>query len=991
MQKKKRFWLALIIFSLAGQIAWVVENMYFNVFIYKMFNATPADISLMVAASAIAATLTTVFIGALSDKIGKRKLFICLGYLLWGVSIISFAFLRTDLLSSILPMTASAATLGISITVIMDCVMTFFGSGANDAAFNAWLTDSTDSTNRGAAEGLNSIMPLVAMLAVFGGFMGFDQSAPDSWSTIFGIIGALVLIIGILGFFIIKEPAIKPSEIKYAKSILYGFSPASVKAQPTLYWTLFAFIIFNISIQIFMPYLLIYYEVSLGITNYVPVLAPAVILASVFTALWGRLYDKRGFFLCGIISLSLLLLGYVLLYFLTDTAMVFIGSLLMMCGYLSGMAVFGAAIRKQTPSGRSGMLQGVRICSQVLLPGVIGPFIGSAVLANAQKMEMGDGTEAFIPNANIFLAALAAAALVIPFILLLKNRIKPEHTRLTTPFEADITPIPFDDYPRPSLERDSYLCLNGKWELTVLKGGKTLYEGDIMVPYPPQSRLSQVEMDPPKKAVLIYERTFTLPEGFVKDRLVLHFGAVDQYASVFINHKQAGENVGVLPFSLDITHLITEGENTITVIAKDPLDPAIPYGKQRKKRGGMWYTPISGIWQTVWLESVCASCIQSLRITPDLGGVTLLVNGGKEQKNITLSTPEGIKTYSFTGNSFRINVENPRLWCPDDPYLYRFELTSGEDTVRSYFALRTVGKTVVNGRELLTLNGKPFFFHGLLDQGYYSDGIYLPASSQGYVNDILSMKACGFNMLRKHIKLEPDIFYYYCDLYGMTVFQDFINNGKYSFLLDTALPTMGKKSGISHKVDEITRNSFISTSKGIISALHNHPCVCYYTVFNEGWGQFDADNTYELLKKEDSTRIFDATSGWFTESKSDVDSHHVYFKPITLEYSGRALVLSEFGGYSYPIPEHRFNKNQNYGYKLFKDEASFRAAISELYLKQIIPAIQNGLCAAVLTQVSDVEDETNGLLTYDRQILKVDASQMQQIADTLQNTFEANL
>jgi hypothetical protein len=265
--------------------------------------------------------------------------------------------------------------------------------------------------------------------------------------------------------------------------------------------------------------------------------------------------------------------------------------------------------------------------------------------------------------------------------------------------------------------------------------------------------------------------------------------------------------------------------------------------------------------------------------------------------------------------------------------------------LRSYFALRTVGISQHNGKRLLTLNGKPFFFHGLLDQGYYSDGIYLPATSQGYVNDILSMKACGFNMLRKHIKLEPDIFYYYCDLYGMTVFQDFINNGKYNFLLDTALPTLGKKSGISHKVDEATQNNFISTSKGIISALYNHPCVCYYTVFNEGWGQFNADNTYELLKKEDATRIFDATSGWFTETKSDVDSHHVYFKPIALEYSGRPLVLSEFGGYSYPVPEHRFNPKQNYGYKLFKDEASFRAYLNSLPIETESYEVGNELAA----------------------------------------------
>ncbi len=987
--KRNKFWPALIIFSLAGQIAWVVENMYLNVFIYKMFNASPSDISLMVAASAIAATVTTVLMGGLSDKIGKRKLFICAGYILWGVSILGFACLRTDVISPMLSMSVTAASVGISLTIALDCIMTFFGSTANDAAFNAWLTDSADQTNRGAAEGLNAVMPLIAMLAVFGGFMGFDLASRDNWSIIFTIIGVVVLAVGVLGFFIIKEPNIKPVKIKYTKSLLYGFLPSTVKANPTLYVLFAAFILFNVSIQIFMPYLLIYYEISLAMADYVLILAPAVILASVFTALWGKLYDKKGFFSCLMISLILLLSGYAALFALRDTAGVFIGSLLMMCGYLASMAVFGAAIRSKIPKGASGMLQGARICSQVLLPGVIGPYIGAAVLANAQKITNNDGTESFIPNANIFLAAFAVALAVIPFVFLLKNKIKPEFVRLTTPFEKDISDIPFSDYPRPLMERDSYLCLNGKWELTVLKGTNTLYEGNITVPYPPESRLSKVEKEFPAKSTLIYQRTFTLPQGFMKDKLLLHFGAVDQLVTVLINHKIVSEQdaVGITPFSIDITNFITDGQNTLTVIVHDPLDPAIPYGKQRKKRGGMWYTPISGIWQTVWLESVPENHIEGLRITGDLSGVSIEVTGGKNEKSLTVSSPDGIKHYKFEGDSYRLDIENPRLWCPDDPYLYRFELTSGKDTVRSYFALRTVGTVQANGKKLLALNGKPFFFHGLLDQGYYSDGIYLPTTSQGYVNDIISMKACGFNTLRKHIKLEPDIFYYYCDLYGMLVFQDMINNGKYSFLVDTALPTLGKKSGISHKADERTRDLFIDTSKKIIRQLYNHPCVCYYTVFNEGWGQFDADQTYQLLKAQDGTRIFDATSGWFFETKSDVDSHHVYFKPIDLKYEGRPLVLSEFGGYSYPVPDHRFNVRQNYGYKLFNDQTTFQNALSELYCQQIIPAIKNGLCCSILTQVSDVEDETNGLLTYDRQILKADAAKMQETADLLLEAF----
>ena len=412
-----KFRLALILFSLIGQIAWVVENMYLNVFIYKMFNASAADISAMVAASAVAATLTTVFIGALSDKIGKRKIFMCGGYILWGVSILSFILLKEDIIASVFPMAASAAALGVSLVIVLDCLMTFFGSSANDAAFNAWLTDSTDDTNRGAAEGINAMMPLVAILAVFGGFMAFDLNAPESWTYIFAIIGGVVLLVGILGFFIIKEPDITPAKEGYLKTVIHGFLPSTVKHNTSLYIYLIAFIVFNISIQIFMPYLILYYEVSLKMTNYVFIMAPAIILASAVTALWGKVYDKKGFTLSSLCSLVWLSAGYVFLYFFKDTAFVFIGSLLMMCGYLSGMAVFGAKIRELTPAGRSGMFQGVRIFSQVLVPGVVGPFIGKTVLANAEKIVNSDGTESFVPNENIFLAALVAIAVLAVFLL----------------------------------------------------------------------------------------------------------------------------------------------------------------------------------------------------------------------------------------------------------------------------------------------------------------------------------------------------------------------------------------------------------------------------------------------------------------------------------------------------------------------------------------------------------------------------------------------
>ncbi len=424
--KKKKFFTTLVIFSLIGQVAWVVENMYFNVFIYKMFAASPSDISTMVMASAVSATVTTLLIGALSDKVGKRKIFICLGYILWGASILSFGLIRQDIIGAIFPTAVSVSAICITLVIIMDCVMTFFGSSANDACFNAWLTDVTTSENRGSAEGINSMMPLMAILVVFGGFMGFDLDKSSSWTAIYIIIGAIVILIGIAGFFIIDEPIIKAEENKsYFKNIFYGFRPSVIKQNKMLYIYLICFAIFGISIQIFMPYLIIYYEQSLKMSNYVFIMAPAIILAGVFTFFWGKVYDKLGFDKSIVPSLSLLALGYIILIIFTNTAMVFIGSLLMMCGYLSGMAVFGAIIRDKTPENKAGMFQGLRIVGQVLIPGLIGPYIGKLVLKNAEIITNNDGTESFLPNQNIFIAALvvlAVLAIITTGIILLAKR-----------------------------------------------------------------------------------------------------------------------------------------------------------------------------------------------------------------------------------------------------------------------------------------------------------------------------------------------------------------------------------------------------------------------------------------------------------------------------------------------------------------------------------------------------------------------------------------
>ena len=401
----KKFWIAMLVFGLMGQVAWVVENMYFNVFIYKMFNATASEISAMVMASAVVAALTTIIMGAVSDKVGKRKAFMSVGYIIWGISIISFAYIKS-----------------VTMTIVMDCVMTFFGSTANDAAYNAWLTDKGDETNRGRIEGFNSMMPLVAILVVFGGFMSFNLDTHKAWTTIYYIIGIATTLIGILGLFIIEDaPNLKKEEKSYGETLIYSFRPNVIKENTNLYSVLTAFAVFGISIQIFMPYLIIYYEKTLGITNYVLIMAPAIIAAAVVTALYGKVYDNYGFNFSIRIPVAMLALGCFMLYIGREILPVFVGSLFMMSGYLTGMSVFGAKIRDLIPENRAGQFQGVRIIGQVFVPGLIGPAIGAVVLKNAELITNSDGTTSFLPNANIWKAAIFVLAVLVVVLMLIKR------------------------------------------------------------------------------------------------------------------------------------------------------------------------------------------------------------------------------------------------------------------------------------------------------------------------------------------------------------------------------------------------------------------------------------------------------------------------------------------------------------------------------------------------------------------------------------------
>ena len=555
------------------------------------------------------------------------------------------------------------------------------------------------------------------------------------------------------------------------------------------------------------------------------------------------------------------------------------------------------------------------------------------------------------------------------------------YQRLYTREGRSLPAVPWERYPRPQMVRADWLCLNGDWELRF--GGTSTH---ILVPFCPESLLSGVETPPAVGEEMIYSRSFTVPAGWGGKRVLLHFGAVSREAAISVNGQEVcrHEN-GYLPFSADITDALREGENELTVAVRNDLSTKYPLGKQSKKRGGMWYTPCSGIWQTVWLEPVPETYVRALHLHCGADFCELEAEGVSDG----VVTFDG-RDWPLVGGRARIEPEDVHLWSPKDPYLYRFTLRSGEDEVESYFALRTLEVKSMGGIPRLCLNGEPYFFNALLDQGYWSDGLYTPAAPELYEKDILTMKALGFNTLRKHIKIEPEQFYYDCDRLGMLVFQDMVNNGVYRFLRDTIMPTLrfGKLSDKRLNPDPETRRNFLESMEQTVRALGNHPCICLWTIFNEGWGQFCADETYDRLKAIDPDRFIDATSGWFHQSRSDVDSLHIYFGKLHLGSEPLPQLMSEFGGYVWKDPAHSFNLRKTYGYRIYSTREKLVAALRRLYGEALPPLVKQGLCGAVYTQVSDVEDETNGLFTFDREVLKIRPEELRDLAEALQEAVQ---
>ena len=568
--------------------------------------------------------------------------------------------------------------------------------------------------------------------------------------------------------------------------------------------------------------------------------------------------------------------------------------------------------------------------------------------------------------------------------------------------------LPFPEYPRPQMRRENWTNLNGWWEYAFTETQKMpkRRDGKILVPFSPECDASGVKRQLLPKEYLWYFRTIQLPKIPAGKRLLLQFGAVDQDAVIYCNGKRAGGHLGgYLSFSVDLTPYLKTGENKLAVKVRDETDTDWKgRGKQSLTPGGMFYTAQSGIWQSVWMEWVPETYLERIVITPEYDTasvkVRVFLNGPDAglTKKITVRESEApdakvICVRETRENEAELILGNFAGWSPEHPHLYGVSIEAGEDRIESYFGMRKfgIGKDE-KGITRLFLNGKPYFQNGVLDQGYWPESLYTPPSDEAMVYDIKTAKRLGFNMIRKHLKVECARWYSHCDHIGMLVWQDMINGGGTYNLLTISAPLI---TGIHHKdhdykkfarTDAIARASYYTELTELIAQLYSCPCICTWVLFNEGWGQFDAAAAADYARKLDPSRIIDHASGWHDQKVGKLQSLHVYFRPYHFKKDrlGRAVALTEFGGYTLAVPGHTWGKKR-FGYKPLRDEASLADAFRRLYEQQIIPAKEKGLAASVYTQLSDVEDECNGFVTYDRKVVKLPKQLVREISLSLKD------
>ncbi len=559
--------------------------------------------------------------------------------------------------------------------------------------------------------------------------------------------------------------------------------------------------------------------------------------------------------------------------------------------------------------------------------------------------------------------------------------------------------LPLPEYPRPQMIRENWVNLNGMFDFAITGDIEWCdeYNEEIRVPFAVESCLSGVCKRISAKDRLWYRKKITLPESFKGKRTLLHFGAVDWECKVFVNKKEVGSHVGgYCPFYIDITDALTDGENELVVRVYDPTDEGWQNrGKQASESHGFWYTSTSGIWQTVWMEAVSENYIASYKVTPDIDNAVVAFKTdvvGTGALKVKIYDGENLVTEKEISADDKIAIPAMKLWSPENPFLYDFvlELSADgkiSDSIKGYFGMRKYSIGEYAGYNRLFLNNEPYFQKGLLDQGYWSDGGMTPPTDEAMIYDIEKMKDLGFNMLRKHIKVEPARWYYHCDRLGMLVWQDMISGGKALNLFHAGvlpnvygvlnpLVNLTKKDN-AYKIfnrDRIEwRLQFEEELFEMIDCLYNYTSICCWVPFNEGWGQFDAKRIGDAIKEKDPSRFVDHASGWYDQKGCDFRSIHKYILPFIMpKYDGRPIVLSEFGGYSQKIKGHVWNWEKSFGYQMYANKVALTNAYKALHEKQIIPNIKKGLSATVYTQVSDVEFEVNGILSYDRELVKID-------------------
>ena len=1020
-----RQWLVFIFVGLAGQFAWSIENMYLNSYLYYLnMNAQAGQgfnsslmVALTTALSAITATVTTIFMGSLTDKVRKRKIFISLGYILWGIATSSFGLLDVGNAQSIVPISMAASTAAI-LVIVIDCVMTFLGSTANDAAFNSYVTKNVRDENRGKVEGVLSILPLVAMLIIFVALNGL--TANGQWDLFFYVVGAIVILVGIVSFFLVpKEKPEKPSDEKFLPILAEGFRPSTVKANKSLYLVLLCYFVYGVAIQVFFPYLMVYVERTVSVPNsgssfltpFAIVMAVALLLGSAGSVLIGFLSDKKGKIKMILPTCAILGLGLLMLFFAPDIASdtgryayTAIAGLVMILGYVAVPTILNSLVRDYIPKGKEGSFMGVRMLFVVALPMCIGPFIGDALnQATGQTYVNEYDIVSALPSKFGYIAGLVLLLLiVVPYFFLARStRYEKNNGYLVASLLKNGEELPAikrgKKHPRPSFRRKSFVSLEGEWDYCITKDDALpeAYDGKIQVPFAIESPLSGVNHLLMPEERLFYHRKIVLDSAFYQEHVFLCFEGVDQFADVFVDGKHVcSHEGGYTRFRVDVRPYLSSPSFELVVRVRDRTDSSyLMTGKQRLTPNGWFYSSSSGIVKSVYLESAGKAAIDGLVLVPDFENKCVHVTVRSEVEGSWMVEVGEESVEVQTGKTVAVPLIPFRPWSIEDPYLYDVHVFGQDDEVFSYFGVRAIevggGK---DGKRHIYLNGRKIFLNGLLDQGYYQGGGLTAPDESLFLKDIQNAKALGFNCLRMHVKVEEDRFYYLAAKEGIFLIQDIPNGGEHIPFFNVVYPRASvflfnrpfylTRKGYGRRNAEGCKK-FIDESLAILKDLAFNPAIVVVTIFNEAWGQFDPEKLYSILKREYPQFLFDTASGWLDTPKSDLFSIHSYTVPHLRRKRGeRPYVLTEIGGASLKVAGH-YLYPKVYGHYVCRSEEAFQKRYRKLYegfYRQIEDGSLNGL---VYTQLNDCETEANGIYTLDRAVLKLPCEMVKTINGTI--------